>query len=134
MKAKRILVCLAAVFILSIGYSANAGDIPAPLSSTEIKQSIGSGKKTIIFFINPKGKPCMAQKEILLKLQQDKDKKFNIAYVDATKPEDQKAFYDYGVRGLPSLVIVDSNGKISKIFPPGIQSRETLAQALDSIK
>lgn len=134
MKTKEILVFLSVVFILSIGYHANAGDIPAPPSTPELKQAIGSGKKTVVFFINPVGKPCQSQKEILLKLQKDRAKKFNIAYVDATKPEDQKAFYDYGVRGLPSLALVNSSGKIAKIFPPGIQSYETLVQALDNIK
>jgi hypothetical protein len=73
------------------------------------------------------GKALQAQKEILLKLQKDRGKKFNIAYMDATKPEDQKAFYDYGVRGLPSLALVDSRGKIAKIFTPGIQSYDAVA-------
>jgi thioredoxin-related protein len=47
---------------------------------------------------------------------------------------DQKAFYDYGVRSLPSLVLVDKNGKIGRVFPPGIQSADTLASALDGLK
>ena len=134
MKIKATLIALVVVFIMSLGYHANAGEVQAPLSTPELKQALGLGKKTVVFFINPMGKPCQAQKEILLKLHQDRAKKFNIAYVDATKPENQKAFYDYGIRGLPSLVLVDSSGKIAKVFSPGIQSYETLSQALDSIK
>ena len=134
MKAKAVLMSLAAVVILSMGYSANAADTPAPLSTPELQQAIGSGKKTVVFFNNPMGHPCQAQKEILLKLQKDMGNKFNIAYVDSSKPSDQKAFYDYGVRGLPSLALVDSKGKIARVFPPGIQSYETLVQSLDSIK
>ena len=47
---------------------------------------------------------------------------------------DQKAFYDYGVRSLPSLVLVDKAGNVSKVFPPGIQSIETISAALDGLK
>jgi len=46
-------------------------------------------------------------------------------------PADQQAFYDYGVRNLPTMVLVDSKGKISRAFPPGIQTYEALAAALD---
>ena len=50
------------------------------------------------------------------------------------KQEDQKGFYEYGVRSLPTLVLVDKSGKVRKFFPPGIQSYETLVAALDGIK
>ena len=48
--------------------------------------------------------------------------------------ENQKAFYDYGVRSLPSLVLVDKAGNISRVFPPGIQTYEALAAAIDGVK
>jgi thioredoxin-related protein len=50
------------------------------------------------------------------------------------KAENQRAFYDYGVRNLPQLVLVDGKGKIAQFFPPGIQSYEALAMALDGAK
>jgi len=133
--SKRILV-MTLLFILVSAFNsfAGPGGAKAPLSTPELKQAIGSGKKTVVFFLNPAGGPCGAQNEILQKLQKDRKNNFNIAHVNATKPEDQKAFYDYGVRSLPSLVLVDGAGKISKVFSPGIQSYETLSQALDSIK
>jgi thioredoxin-related protein len=46
-------------------------------------------------------------------------------------PANQRAFYDYGVRSLPTVVLVDSKGKISRAFPPGIQTYEAMAKALD---
>jgi len=49
-------------------------------------------------------------------------------------PADQKAVYEYGVRNLPQLVLVDGKGKIAHFFPPGIQSYETLAVTLDGTK
>jgi thioredoxin 1 len=113
---------------------AQAGSPSAPLSTSEIKQSISSGKKTIIFFLNPNGGPCKAQNEVLTTLLKDRKNNFTIAYVSAMQQENQRAFYDYGVRGLPTLVLVDSSGKINRVFPPGIQSYDALATALDSIK
>jgi len=118
------------IFLVQISAAANA----APKSTPELKQLIGAGKKTVVFFQNPNGGPCKAQNEILQKLLKDRQGNFTIAYVNSMKPEDQKAFYDYGVRNLPSLVLVDGSGNISRVFPPGIQSYETLAQSLDSIK
>ena len=134
MNAKTIFISLAAAFILLTGQYAGAGETPAPKSTPELKQAIGSGKKTVVFFLNPGGRPCQNQKAILLKLQQDMKDSFNIAYIDANKAEDQKAFYDYGVRGLPSVAVVDGKGNIGKLFPPGIQTYETLMQTLNSTK
>ena len=128
----RIVVFLALIATLLTTGLALAADQAAPLSTAELKQVIGSGKKsTIVFFQNPMGGPCRAQKEILQKLQQDRKNNFNIANVSTMKPEDQKAFYDYGIRNLPMLVLVDKKGNISRVFPPGIQSYEALAAALD---
>lgn len=124
-----VVFCLT-LFLVQISAAANA----APRSTPELKQLIGSGKKTLVFFQNPNGGPCRAQTEILQKLLKDRKGNFTIAYVNSMKPEDQKAFYDYGIRNLPSLVLVDGSGNISRVFPPGIQSYETLAASLDSIK
>ena len=129
-----IVAVLTAAFLMITGF-AFAGGTPAPLSTPELKQTIGAnGKATLVFFQNPYGGPCKAQKVILDKLSLDKKVSFNIASVNAMDQNDQKAFYDYGVRSLPSLVLVDKTGKISKVFPPGIQSIETLTSALDGLK
>jgi thioredoxin 1 len=120
--------------LLGVGM-AGAGEVKAPLSTPELKQTIGAGKKTTVdFFLNPNGGPCKAQNEVLQKLQKDRKSNFNIAYVSAMQQENQQAFYDYGIRSLPSLVLVDKSGMVSRVFPPGIQSYEALAAALDGIK
>lgn len=135
MNRTRTLMTLAIVLLLAVAGQANAGNTMAPLSTPELKQTIGSGKKnTVVFFINPMGGPCKAQKQVLEQLQKDRGRSFNIAYVDALKEENQRAFYDYGVRSLPTVVLVDKQGKIARFFPPGIQSYEILAAALDGMK
>jgi len=125
---------IAGIILTAAVDQAQAAGPSAPLSTPEIKQSISSGKKTIIFFLNPNGGPCRAQNEVLTALLKDRKNNFNITYVSALQQENQRAFYDYGVRGLPSLVLVDGSGKIDRVLPPGIQSYDALAAALDGAK
>jgi thioredoxin 1 len=131
---RRVLVSITLFIMLAVAGLAAAANPEAPKSTPELKQAIGAGKKTIVFFLNPQGGPCRAQNEIVQKLQKDRKANFNVAYVSTMNPADQKAFYDYGVRNLPQLVLVDSKGKIAQFFPPGIQSYETLAVTLDGTK
>lgn len=106
----------------------------APQSIPEIHSAVASGKKSILFFMNPAGGPCNAQNEILQKLLKDRKGNFNIVYVSTMKPEHQKAFYDYGVRSLPWVTLLDGKGRIAHHFPPGIQSYEALSEALDKAR
>jgi thioredoxin-like negative regulator of GroEL len=112
-----------------------AGGPPAPLSTPELKKTIGSnGKPTLIFFQNPYGGPCKAQKSVLDQLAAKRGATYNLASVSVMNQNDQKAFYDYGVRSLPMLVVVDKAGAISKVFSPGIQTIEAISAALDGAK
>jgi thiol-disulfide isomerase/thioredoxin len=123
------------LMLLLAALPAVAGNMAAPLSTPELKQVIGSGKKsTFVFFLNPYGAPCNMQKEILMQLQKERKGNFNIAYVSALEQQNQQAFYDYGIRGLPSLVLVDKHGKIGRVFPPGIQPTDVLSAALDGMR
>jgi thioredoxin 1 len=122
------------LFALVAG-TAMAGSTAAPRSTPELQKTIGAAKKnTIVFFQNPMGGPCRTQNEILQRLLKERKNGFNIASVSTMKQEDQRGFYDYGVRSLPTIVLVDKNGNINRFFPPGIQSSEALAAALDAVK
>lgn len=132
MKRFTTAVVMSALLGLSAAGIAVAGN--APLSLPELKKAFGSSKPTLLFFQNPYGGPCRNQKAILDKLQQDRTNSFNIVAVNAMDQSHQKAFYDYGVRSLPSLVLVDKSGNISKVFPPGIQQANSLSAALDGLK
>jgi len=131
---RRVLMFVVVIMLLAAAGLAVAANPDAPKSTPELKQIISAGKKTLVFFLNPQGGPCRAQNEIVQKLQKDRKSNFNVAYVSTMNPADQKAFYDYGVRSLPQLVLVDGKGKIAHFFPPGIQSYETLTIALDGTK
>lgn len=135
MRKVAVLMSLIAVMMTTTACQKGAGSTPAPRSTPELQKIIGAGNKsTVVFFLNPAGGPCRAQNEVLQKLYQDRGGNFNVAFVSTMKPEDQQAFYDYGVRNLPTVVLVDRSGKISRNFPPGIQSYEALAAGLDGIK
>ena len=130
---KHCFIALLAVTLFAAATLASAAP-KAPLSTPALSQSIGKGKPVLVFFQNPNGGPCKAQQQLLDKLTEKRKGTFTIAPVNAMEQNDQKAFYDYGVRSLPSLVLVDKAGAISKVFPPGIQSIETISSALDGLK
>ncbi len=106
----------------------------APLSTPALKATIASnGKPTLIFFLNPMGAPCQAQKVELDKLTGQKNSTFNLANVSVMDQGARQAFYDYGVRSLPSLVLVDKAGNVNKVFAPGIHSAESITAAVDAL-
>ncbi len=129
---QRIIALLSATIFATASLALAAPK--APLSTLVLSQSIGKGKPTLVFFQNPNGGPCKAQQQVLDKLTEKRKGTFTVAPVNAMEQNDQKAFYDYGVRSLPSLVLVDKVGSISKVFPPGIQSIETISAELDGLK
>ncbi|MEI7816523.1 MAG: thioredoxin family protein [Desulfuromonadales bacterium] len=132
---KNRIIVLITASLLTAATIAIAANPLAPLSTPELKKTISSnGKPTLVFFQNPYGGPCKSQKSILDKLTEQRKGSFNIASVNAMNQNDQKAFNDYGVRSLPSLVLVDSAGKISRVFSPGIQNIEAISSALDGLK
>lgn len=132
---RRSIVIVLSSALMMVSGLAFAGGAAAPVSTHELKQAFSAtGKATLVFFQNPYGGPCKMQKEVLDKLHSDRKGNFNIVAVSTTKQEDQRAFYDYGIRSLPSLVLVDMSGKIARVFAPGIQSAETLTSALNKLK
>ncbi len=132
---KIAIAALAVAAVLSLGTWSRAENPKAPLSTSQLKAAVSAGNRsTLVFFQNPAGGPCQAQNEVLQKLQRDRKGSFNLVPVSVTRPEDRQAFYDYGIRNLPSLVLVDRAGRIARVFPPGIQSYETLSAALDRSK
>jgi len=107
----------------------------APLSTPELKATIASnGKPTLVFFLNPMGAPCQAQQAELDKLTAQTKGSFNLANVSVMAPGARQAFYDYGVRSLPSLVLVDKAGNVSKVFAPGIHSADVITAAVTALK
>ncbi len=96
--------------------------------------AIETSKGTLLFFLNPNGYPCQQQDKILKQNRENISPKADISYISTTDPTSRFSFNRYGIRRLPSLVLLDANGNISKHFPPGIRSADEIKNALSELK
>ena len=87
----------------------------------------------MLVFINPNGRPCQIQVSILDGMKDKLSKIAKLKYVKTTEGSDQNIFYQYGIRGLPSLIILGRDGKEIKRFTPGIQNEKTILSAFDKL-
>lgn len=83
-------------------------------------------KKQLLFFMNPNGRPCQMQDEIIRNMGVTLTDVATVKYVKTTNGDDYPTFRTYGIRGLPSLIILDEQGKEYKRFTPGVQSAESV--------
>lgn len=97
--------------------------------SSSASMEVAAGGR-LLFFLNPNGRPCQMQDDIIKSIRSELEKKVTIQYVRTTVSSDRELFYRWGVRGLPSIILVDKNDKEVRRFSPGIQSPETLKSAL----
>lgn len=96
---------------------------------SEVKQSKG----TLLFFLNPNGYPCQQQDKIIKQSMVTISDMADVNYIATTDAMSRFTFNRYGVRRLPSLILLDSNGDISKSFPPGIRDADEILTALKSL-
>jgi len=122
---KNRIVYISSLFVISLIIGIVMG---AENTSTEKNNSESTAKKgALLFFMNPNGRPCQMQNEIIVKTKSITDKT-NIVYISTSVPEDRKKFYTYGVRALPSLILVDDAGTVVKRFTPGIKSAAEISE------
>ena len=100
--------------------------------STQISQK--SQKGTLLFFMNPDGPPCQEQDQYINQKKTDIEKHVTIQYVKTTETSDRDSFYQYGIRALPSIIILDSQNNIAKRFTPGIQSADKILEEINKLK
>jgi hypothetical protein len=103
---------------------------PAVSDSSVLSMQKNIPDRTILFFMNPNGRPCQMQKAVLDGMGEKLAGLAQVTYIKTTESTDQDKFSHYGIRGLPSLIIVDKNGNEIMRFSPGIQSEETILAAL----
>ena len=83
-------------------------------------------KPTLIFFMNPAGRPCQMQDQILSDSRAQWEPLATLRYVRTDTAADQDVFYKYGVRSLPNLILVGPDGKEIHRYSPGIQSADSV--------
>lgn len=108
--------------------SQQSGDNKAQ-SQSDVKKS---PDKQLLFFMNPHGHPCQVQLSILDNMRDKLNGVATVVYVKTTEPSDENKFYQYGIRGLPLLIVADKNGKEIKRLPPGIKNETTIMTALQN--
>lgn len=130
----RLAASLAACLALALAPAALAAEKAAAPKPAAPKAAAAAPKPTLVFFINPAGRPCQMQDQILAEAKARWEPLASLRYARTDTPADRELFYRYGVRALPSLVLVDGQGKELKRFPPGIQSAETIVSGVRSAR
>lgn len=121
---KKVFLVLLSLFILGC----SEGDkVPATVSSD------GAGPQ-LLFFLDPNGGPCMMQGRILASMEEELRDLAVVREIRTTVPEDRPLFGQFGIRGLPSLILVDAGGKEIRRLPPGVKSAEEIRFLLNELK
>lgn len=87
-------------------------------------------KPTLIFFLNPAGRPCQMQDQILSDSRVRWEPLATLRYARTDKEADRDVFYQYGVRSLPNLILVGPDGKEIRRYSPGIQSADSILSGI----
>jgi len=106
----------------------------ASIYAGETKKGAQISRKTLIFFQNPYGGPCQYQLEILNGVSDSLKKYCSVEHVRTDVSSDREKFGAWGIRGLPQLIIVDSNKKELFRFSAGVQDGKTVLEKLRSVK
>jgi thioredoxin-related protein len=135
-----LFTVITGVMIASVVAVSCSAKTPAAKNQNNVKKdtavsavsvaSTTAPEKTLLFFMNPNGRPCQMQKEVLTGMNEKLAGLAQVTYIQTTEIGDRNKFSQYGIRGLPSLIIVDKNGNEIIRFSPGIQSEETILAAL----
>ena len=106
------------------GTRPKATPVPAKAEATS------APKPTLIFFMNPAGRPCQTQDEILKESRAKWESLATLRYVRTDVSADRDVFYQYGIRSLPNLLLVGPDGKEIHRYSPGIQPAETILSGI----
>jgi hypothetical protein len=121
-------VLLALLLTAPFSRSLAAGSDPQPKapSATPKAQASPAPKPTLFFFMNPAGRPCQQQDQILTDSKAQWEPLATLRYVRTDTEADRDVFYRYGVRSLPNLILVGPDGKEIHRYSPGIQSADSV--------
>jgi len=128
MKAVKVFGVMIAVVIMSgLAFAKENVTKVAQAETQSVKEN------TLLFFMNPNGRPCQMQDQIIHSMKVQIDSIVNVRYIKTTIQQDQAEFYKYGIRSIPLLIVVDNSGKEVKRFTPGIQTQEKLIAELKKL-
>lgn len=130
---------LTAAALFLIGCSSDQASQETPVRVTEEQSTVTSeleqaaSRGSLLFFMNPHGRPCQIQDQYLKQVQSEIEPMADIVYVKTTVRADKNLFYQYGIRSLPALVLLDDKDQVARRFTPGIQNGNTILTVLQDV-
>jgi len=127
-------------FSVTPAFANNDYGTPTKLKTTAVASTpapdnaVEANKGVLLFFINPQGHPCQIQARILSENIAEFEKYVQIQAISTTISSHRQYFYQFGIRQLPSLVLLDSAGGIVQRFSPGIHEKESLLSTIKQLK
>lgn len=111
--------------------AATAAVVESTVPSTAVPEDRESRRK-LLFFINPNGRPCQMQDQILKSMGSSLTDNAGLEYISTTDMKNSRPlFMQYGVRALPTLILLNEDGSVNRRFTPGIIDAETISSALN---
>jgi len=89
-------------------------------------------KPKLLAFLNPNGMPCQQQIEILNQVNGKLPPTIAVKKILTTNEQDLNLFYQYGVRSLPSLILINGKGDVINRLSPGIQDETAIINVIKS--
>jgi thioredoxin 1 len=108
--------------------AAPAAAIPAA-TSAHARQPAGA-RPRLVFFMNPNGRPCQMQDQILRGMGATLTSAAEVVYYRTTESAELEQFQAYGIRSLPQLLVTDPAGRELRRATPGILGAEQVQQLL----
>jgi thioredoxin 1 len=108
--------------------TAPAATPPAQVAGTA--PGAAAGLPRLVFFMNPNGRPCQIQDQILEQVAGSLQGRAVLVRFRTTTPEDLAWFDKFGIRSLPQLVVTDATGRELRRATPGIQDAGQVLQLL----
>ena len=108
-------------FLKSVLLFAVVASLSTSLAAAEKSATTKAARPTLLFFMNPAGRPCQTQDQILAEGRNKWESRATLRYIRTDVPADRDVFYRYGVRSLPNLILVGADGKEITRYSPGIQ-------------
>jgi thioredoxin 1 len=139
MSRSRLPFALVAALALGLGATACSRSEAAPAAApatTPPAQAAGdapgatAGLPRLVFFMNPNGRPCQMQDQILEQVAGSLQGRAVVVRFRTTTPEDLAWFEKFGIRSLPQLVVTDATGRELRRATPGIQDAGQVLQLL----
>lgn len=131
------IAAVAATLVTATGCSqAASAPLPPPSAPLPSHTSVAvatpgaAAQRRLVFFMNPNGRPCQMQDQILRGMAAELQARASVVYVKTTEPADLVRFEQYGIRSLPALVLTDGAGAEVRRATPGIQDEAAIRALL----